>query len=208
MIERPYCQHLGLPFSHTLGPEGLSASALAAPPPYTRARAVCILNATARHIVHRFKYEDSPELGRMMARWMGRAGSALLEEADLIIPVPLHPIRLWQRRYNQAAILAHHIAREHKIPVELALLLRQRRTSQQAHLSYKERQRNVQGAFQLRSSQRSYLLKRRVLLIDDVITTGATVEACTCTLLQAGAQQVDVLVFARAVLEGQEILPV
>ena len=198
-IERPYCEQLGIPFAYDLGPGALSAEAIADPPPFQRCRAVCAFDEVARKLVHGLKYRDRLELAGWMAGWMARAGGELLAEADMIVPVPLHRRRLWRRRFNQSAVLAGAIATAAGKPVESFVLTRIRPTRQQVGLSAAERDENVRGAFRIAPEQRAAVAGRRVVLVDDVYTTGATVKAATRALVRAGAAAVDVLVFARVV---------
>ncbi len=198
-IERPYCARLGTPMAYDLGEDALSAEAIADPPPFERARAACLHDEISRELVHGFKYRDRLELGAAMARWMARAGAELVHEADLIVPVPLHRRRLWQRRFNQAAVLARAIASSSGKPAELHALSRIRATQRQVGLERKNRQTNVRGAFAVERQARDVISNRRILLVDDVYTTGATVKACTRALLRGGAGHVDVLTFARVV---------
>ena len=198
-IERPYCARLGTPLAYDLGEDALSAEAIADPPPFDRARAVCLHDEISRELVHGFKYRDRLELGAAMARWMARAGAELVRDADVIVPVPLHRRRLWQRRFNQAAVLANSLAATSGKPAELRALLRIRATTRQVGLERKSRQSNVRGAFAVEPQAQHVIAKRRVLLVDDVYTTGATVKACTRALLRGGASHVDILTFARVV---------
>ena len=199
LIERPYCERLGTPFTYDLGPGALSAEAIADPPPFDRARAVAVYDDVARRLVHGLKYRDRLELARWMAGWMARAGAELLDKADIIVPVPLHRRRLWWRRYNQSALLAHALAVKAGKPLANDGLIRIRATAQQVGLSAQERDRNVRGAFRMTAEGKQAIAGRRVLLVDDVYTTGATVRAGTRALLRAGAVGVDVLTFARVV---------
>ena len=197
-IERPFCERLGTPFEQDLGDGLLSPQAMADPPVFARARAVARFeDGPARTLVHRLKYSDRSELARPIGRWMARAGGDILAEADLIAPVPLHPMRLWRRRFNQAAMLAREVAHETGKPCEPAALLRVKATPSQVGLSRTQRAENVQGAF--RVAERAQVRGRNVVLIDDVLTSGATVNAAARVLLRAGAGRVDVLVFARVV---------
>jgi len=198
-IERPYCEQLGIPFAYDLGPGALSAEAIAAPAPFQRCRAVCAFDDVARKLVHGLKYHDRLELAAWMGRWMARAGAELLAEADLIVPVPLHRRRLWRRRFNQSAVLAGPIAAAAGKPVAPHVLARIRATRQQVGLSAAERDENVRGAFRIAPDKRAAIAGRRVLLVDDVYTTGATINAATRAIVRAGAAAVDVLVFARVV---------
>jgi len=199
LIERPYCEQLGIPFAYDLGAGALSAEAIADPAPFRRCRAVCAFDDVARRLVHGLKYRDRLELARWMGNWMARAGIELLAEADLVVPVPLHRRRLWQRRFNQSAMLASVVAATSGKPVANFLLKRIRPTRQQVGLSAAERDENVRGAFRVDADKQTEIAGRRILLVDDVYTTGATVKAATRALLRAGASGVDVLVFARVV---------
>jgi ComF family protein len=199
LIERPYCEQLGIPFAYDLGAGALSAEAIADPPPFKRCRAVCAFDEVARKLVHGLKYRDRLELAGWMGRWMAPAGAEILVDADVVVPVPLHRRRLWQRRFNQSAVLASAVARKAEKPVANLVLTRIRPTRQQVGLSAGERDDNVRGAFRVAPERRATIAGRRVLLIDDVYTTGATVKAATRALVRAGASAVDVLVFARVV---------
>ena len=199
LIEKPYCARLGIPFAYDLGPGALSAEAIADPPPFDRSRAVAAYDDVARQLVHGLKYLDRLELAAWMAGWMRRAGADLVAEADAIVPVPLHVRRLWWRRYNQSALLARTIAMVSGKPLVTGALRRIRATEQQVGLNPDQRDRNVRGAFKVPESERAAIKGRRVLLVDDVYTTGATAKASTRALLRAGAVGVDVLTFARVV---------
>jgi len=202
LIEKPYCARLGIPFAYDLGPGALSAEAIADPPPFDRCRAVAAFDDVARQLVHGLKYRDRLELAGWMAGWMSRAGADLVSAADVIVPVPLHTRRLWWRRFNQSALLARAVARAAGKPLVTGALKRIRATAQQVGLTADQRDRNVRGAFRVTAADKAQMAGRRVLLVDDVYTTGATVKAATRALLRAGAVGVDVLVFAR-VVRGQ-----
>ncbi len=198
-IAPPYCPRLGIPFVYDPGPELLSMEAIANPPAYQRARAAVRYDEVARTLVHSLKYQDRTDLAPAMGRWMARAGRELLEGADMLIPVPLHWRRAWHRRYNQSGALGRAIERQSGVALRGDLLLRVRRTEQQVGLSRSQRASNVQGAFKVFPDRQAEIAGRRVVLIDDVLTSGATVDACARALLRAKAAQVDVLVFARVV---------
>lgn len=203
-IERPFCERLGVPFAQELGADGLlSPEAIAHPPVYARARAVCVYeDGPARGLVHRLKYHDRQEAARPMGAWMARAGADLLTEADCLVPVPLHRSRLFARRFNQAAELARAVSGRCGVPVEPLALVRRKRTSPQVGLSKSQRAINLQGAFLVPDEMRARVAGRRVVLIDDVVTSGATANAAARALRRAGAAEVDALAFARVVAFG------
>jgi len=197
-IERPFCERLGTPFEQDLGEGLISPQAMADPPVFQRARAVARFeDGPARTLAHRLKYSDRAELARPMARWMVRAGADILADADLLVPVPLHPLRLWRRRFNQAAALAAEVSRQTGKPCDVAALRRVKATQSQVGLSRAQRAENVQGAFRIADS--AAVRGRNVVLIDDVLTSGATANAASRVLLRGGAKRVDALVFARVV---------
>ena len=197
-IERPFCDRLGTPFEHDLGEGLFSPQAVTDPPVFQRARAVARFeDGPARRLVHRLKYSDRGELAAPMGAWMARAGADVLAEADAITPVPLHARRLWTRRFNQAAALGREIARRAGKPFEPALLRRIKATRSQVGLSREQRVQNMQGAF--RAAPAASVQGRRIALVDDVLTSGATANAAARALLRAGAAQVDLIVFARVV---------
>jgi len=202
LIERPYCERLGTPFSVDMGGGLLSPAAIADPPAYRRARAVARYDDVARALAHRLKYGDRLDLAATLGGWMARAGAELLRDADLIIPVPLHRRRLWARRFNQAALLADAVGRVGAKRVDAFILARRRHTRPQVGLSRVERQTNLSGAFFVSDEAKGRLAGLRILLVDDVLTTGSTVDTAARVLLRAGAEAVDVLVFARVVHDG------
>jgi ComF family protein len=198
-IAPPYCERLGIPFPFDPGPGVLSLEAIADPPAYNRARAAVRFDETARVLVHALKYGDRLDLAPIMGRWMANAGRDLTRNADLLVPVPLHWRRQWARRFNQSALLAEVIAKASGLRVSHGALKRVKATAQQVGLARSERAQNVQGAFGVRPDARIEVAGRRLVLVDDVLTSGATIEACTRALMRAGAESVDVLVFARVV---------
>ncbi|MBV9112078.1 MAG: ComF family protein [Hyphomicrobiales bacterium] len=202
LIERPYCERLGTPFAVDAGAALLSPAAIANPPVYERARAVARYDETARLLAHRLKYGDRLDLAATIANWMARAGAELLAEADLIVPVPLHRSRIWKRRFNQAALLADGMARRSGKRFDAFALRRKRPTRPQVGLSRAERRANLTGAFEVGEEDKARVAGLRVLLVDDVLTTGSTANAAARALLRGGAAAVDVVVFATVVHDG------
>ena len=196
LIDDPTCDVLGTPFEYDQGAGAVSAAAIADPPSWDKARAAAAFNETSKQLIHLLKYRDTPEAGVAMARMMAGAGRSLLATADVLVPVPLHRFRLWQRRFNQSAILAQHIALAIAIPWVSDVLLRDRQTRQQVGLTAAERRKNVRKAFSVPPERQSAIDGKHVVLVDDVRTTGATVSACAEVLRDAGALRVDVLTFA------------
>jgi ComF family protein len=197
-IERPFCERLGTPFEHDLGQGLLSPEAMADPPAFARARAVARFeDGPARTLAHRLKYSDRAELARPIARWMARAGADLLADTNLLTPVPLHALRLWRRRFDQAAALATEISRQTGKSYNLRSLVRVKPTRSQIGLTRAQRAENVQGAFRLAPGE--LVRGLNIVLIDDVLTSGATANAASRVLFRAGAKRVDVLVFVRVV---------
>ena len=195
----PCCACCGFPFDFDLGAGGMCGACLGAPPAFDRARSAMRYDDSSRHLVLALKHGDRLHLAPSLAPWMRRAGDALLADADIQVPVPLHWTRLASRRYNQSAVLAHAIAKAGGPPVAADCLIRRRRTPSQGRKNATARRRNVAGAFALRRADA--VRGKRVVLIDDVLTTGATVEECARVLKRAGAVRVDVLTLARVVRE-------
>jgi ComF family protein len=161
---------------------------------------------TMRDLIQSFKYRDRQEGLSLFSRWMARAGAELLGDADLIVPVPLYRSRLWWRRFNQSAMLAQGLSRETGLPADCFVLKRVRRTASQVGLSLEQRKRNVAGAFRVEPSRASVIKGKNIIVVDDVVTTGATVEACARVLKRAKAARVDVLSLARAVESAAFVL--
>lgn len=203
-ITRPFCPVLGTPFAAPLGDGTVSAEALADPPPFGRARAAVVYGALSSALVARLKYGDRPELAQLCARLMATAGAEFWPDRPLLVPVPLHPSRFRARRYNQSLLLAQVLAEALGLDMDPHLVRRHRRTRQQVGLSGTARARNVQGAFALHRDALARLKGRKVVVIDDVYTTGATVKAVARVLRRGGAETVDVLTFARVVI-GEDV---
>lgn len=194
----PCCPRCAYPFEFEVSEQTLCAACHARPPVYDRARAVLRYDAGSRPMLLAFKHADRTDLAPLLGRWLARAGKELLAEADLVAPVPLHWTRLWTRRYNQAALLAQRAAGEAGRPFCPDVLIRRKRTAPQKS-GRAARTRNVAGAFSVPARRRPAIEGRRILLIDDVRTTGATLDACARALKAAGAAGVDVLTLALVV---------
>lgn len=199
-LAAPVCACCGFPFEYDPGPDDtLCAACTARRPLFDRARAVLVYGDISRQLILEFKHGDRTWPTPAFGRWLARAGTELIDGADLAVPVPLHRSRLFARRYNQAAMMALALGRETDLAVQPDLLTRRRPTPSQGRMSPSARRRNVRGAFAVRPGYGRMVEGRRILLIDDVLTTGATAEECARTLLRAGAAAVDVLTLARVV---------
>lgn len=198
-ITDPQCAACGWPFEYHVPGESLCGACHARAPKFRRARSALVYDDASRPLILAFKRGDRTEIARPLAALMRRAAAPLIEEAALIMPVPLHRRRLWGRRFNQSALLAGALGRQACTPVDVTSLTRRRATKSQGGLSRPERRRNVQGAFECRRR----LGGAPVLLVDDVLTTGATAEACVRALKKAGAGWVDLITLARVVTPGQ-----
>ena len=205
-IERPYCEVTGEPFDHDRGEGLVSAAAIADPPAYEKARAAVLYDGPARKLAQALKFSDRTDLAPMMAGWMIRAGGELIAASDAVIAVPLHRRRLFGRAYNQSGELARAISRGTGLPLLSGVLDRRKATAPQVGLGRTARIANLSGAFAVPPARRPLIAGKRVLLVDDVLTTGATVNAASKVLLRAGAAQVDVLTFARVASAGAETL--
>lgn len=192
-LDGPVCDGCGQPFE--FDPGARCAACLKRPRAFDAARAACLYDETSRGPILQLKHADRLDLAPMFARWISRSAAALIEEADAIAPVPLHPLRLLRRRYNQAAEIARPLARMTGTPYLPDALVRRRATATQGGKSGSGRKRNVAGAFDVPDPRRVEGL--RILLIDDVLTTGATAEGCARALKAAGAARVDLAVVAR-----------
>ncbi|MEM1289011.1 MAG: ComF family protein [Pseudomonadota bacterium] len=199
-IEDPVCDRLGLPLAYDLGPGAVSAEALANPPQFDRLRSVCVHDGVAPKLVHALKFNGQRHLALALGAMMARAGRAVLSKDNtVLVPVPLHTIRRVRRRYNQAGLLAEAISRASSVQVTHTAVRRKRMTRQQVHLSRGERIRNVRDAFEVTPRGKAELAGRHVVLVDDVHTTGATLNALAWALKSQPAGStpaaVDALVF-------------
>lgn len=204
-LDGPSCVCCGTPFAIDPGIGSLCAACLARPPSFSRARAILSYDEESKSAILALKHADRLELVPGFSRWLGRVGRPLLEDCEMIVPVPLHRSRLWLRRYNQSAELARRLARDWNRGFEPLALVRSRRTASQGEMpSARARRRNVLAAFQVPDPAR--VRGRKILLVDDVLTTGATVEACARALRRAGAVDIAVLTLARVVKASEALI--
>lgn len=194
-IAQPSCRVCGIPLQAAAPDDPVCGACLRERPDYNRARAVFVYNDASKSLLLKLKHGDRTDAAVHLARWMQRAGEELLLACDVIVPVPLHRWRLLWRSYNQSALLANALGRIAHKPVVADALSRIKATPSQGRLDRQSRRRNVARAFAVRRGPA--IAGKRVLLIDDVLTSGATAEACTRALLAGGAQRVDVLVLGR-----------
>lgn len=193
------CLSCGLPLELDLGPEANCAACQARPPKWHKARAALVYNDVSRIPILALKRAGRRDGLKVMANWMVSAGSDLLDVTDIIVPIPLHYRRLVSRGYNQAGWLATAIGKQTGKQVKHAVLVRARATPSQATLSPRARHLNVAGAFKVPASRKAQISGKTILLVDDVLTTGATLRAATKALQAAGAAQINVIVLARVV---------
>ncbi|MSO99114.1 MAG: ComF family protein [Rhodospirillaceae bacterium] len=200
-ITRPFCHVCCLPFeTAVIEDEAICGACMKDRPAFRRARAVFTYRETGRSLVLKLKHAARTDAAAHLVKWMQRQGADVLAEADYLVPVPLHWRRLWLRTYNQSALLANALGRATQKPVLADALVRTRPTPSQGGLDRAQRRRNVAGAF--RAQRQAVIKGKTVLLIDDVMTTSATADACARALLRAGAAAVDVLVLARVPAPG------
>jgi ComF family protein len=198
----PQCAVCGDPLIHEADAAAQCGACLAERPPYKRARAALAYGGAARTVVLALKHGRRLPLARLMARAMLRAAGPLPDDA-LIVPVPSHRWRLWQRGFNQAAVIARQMALQSSKPLAVDALERTKPTASTKGMTRQQRRRNAQGAF--RVARPDLVRDRVILLVDDVMTTGATVSACAVKLNRAGARHVEVLTFARPLRDVQNI---
>lgn len=206
-ITAPMCTCCGLPFDYAPGDGGTETDSLCAacirqPPLFGRARSVMTYSDASRRFILAFKHADRTDAAPAWGAWLARAGTDLIADADLAIPVPLHRHRLIARRYNQAALMAQELGRVAGLPVLVDGLVRTRATPSQGRMNRAQRERNVAGAFAVPAARAARIDNARIVLVDDVMTTGATLTACIRPLLSAGAANVDVLTLARVTRTG------
>lgn len=205
-LSEPLCARCGAPFEIAVEPGQVCGACIARPPVYDRARAALIYGDVSRDLVLALKYQGRRDALTVLAGWMAAAGPELVESADLIVPVPLHYFRLVRRGFNQSVWLAAALARRSGTRLSVDALKRVKSSPIQGGLSAEGRRRNVQGAFKVRGSREGLVKDQKILLVDDVLTTGATAEACSRALRRAGAACVDVVTLAR--VAGPRAVPI
>lgn len=193
----PWCACCGLPFEYDPGLGALCGDCIRVPPLFERARSALAYDDASREMILRFKHGGDETLSRLFARWMALAGGGLFMQQTVIVPVPLHPWRRIRRRFNQSALLAADLARLTGLPDDPLSLVRVKRTPSQGGLGKTARTLNVRGAFAIRPDRRERVAGRRILLVDDVWTSGATAEACIRACRKAGSGPVSLLTLAR-----------
>ncbi len=196
-VEAPCCDACGAPFAYDQGQGALCPACHARRPAFDRGRAACLYDEASRDLILKLKHADRSDLAGLFARWIARSASDVLGDADAVVPVPLHRLRLLRRRYNQAAEIARRLSAQTSVAYFPDALVRVRATRGQGGQSAAGRRRNVAGAFRVPTGWRRRVEGRRLVLIDDVLTTGATLEGCARALKSAGAASVDVAVIAR-----------
>ncbi len=196
-IEAPFCDGCGAPFEYDMGEGARCAACQARSPAFDHGRAACLYDEHSRDLILRLKHGDRTDLASLFARWLARAATDMIGDLDAVAPVPLHRWRLMSRRFNQAAEIARPLARMTGLAYWPDALVRRRATESQAGKSGAGRKRNVAGVFEASPSWRRRIEGRSVLLVDDVLTTGATLEGCARALKTAGAARVGVVVIAR-----------
>jgi ComF family protein len=196
-ITDPMCHACGQPFEYTIGEQALCGECLKELPPFASARSVFVYDEHSRALVTKLKFSDQLYLASVFGPWLAKTGALMIGESHIIAPVPLSYRRFVSRRYNQAALLARALAQKTHLPVIPDLLVRKKHTAPQTGLSRRQREDNVKSAFAVNPRQQSAIKGKTVLLIDDVLTTGSTVSACTRALIKAGAMRVNVLTLAR-----------
>jgi ComF family protein len=198
-ISPPWCNLCGWPFPYEVPDKYLCPHCFRLPPEYVQCRSALAYQEGSRPFILKFKQGDGTHLAPGLAKIMLRVGNDILSRSDLLIPVPLHWKRLFLRQYNQASLLSTHLSELTGVPTHTGILKRIRSTSKQGHKSYKERHVNVKGAFMIPPDKVSYIKNKSVTLVDDVFTTGATINECTRILGLNGVKEVRVLTLARVI---------
>ncbi len=207
IMQAPECHKCGEPFAFEVENDALCDNCATNPPIYDCAKSLWAYDDLSGKIVKGFKFSDKTSLAPHLGQLLAVRGADLIAKADIIAPVPLHFKRLRERRYNQAGLLCNHIAKntifntdnKHKLIQDL--LIRTRYTTPQTELPFTKRQQNVDGVFRVNPKYAKSLAGKNILLIDDVITTGATLNACAATLKAKNANEVYVLTLTKRLLD-------
>jgi ComF family protein len=198
----PCCARCGLPFEFGVGAESQCGRCMADPPPFDRLRAAVAYGEVARAVALKLKYAGRPGMAETLAGFMARHLRGVDPDA-VLVPVPLHRWRIWKRGYNQAALIASALGKRAGLAVELDMLRRIRATPVLRGLGRRERALAMRGAFAVREGSRARLAARTAILVDDVFTSGATVDACAKALKRAGCGRVEALCWARVLAEAR-----
>ncbi len=201
-ISDPICPCCGIPVGFGVDEDGKCMACFDNPPIYSSARSALKYNDASRNLILGFKHGDKTHIVSSFVPWLMRTGVDIINEADYLIPVPLHHKRLISRRYNQAALIAGELSNSTNVPHLPMAMKRVRSTPSQGCLSQDDRRKNVSQAFDVAEKHKSDLGGKVIILVDDVYTTGATVNECARILLKYGAKKVHVLTLARVVNEG------
>lgn len=198
-LSPPLCRACGMPLELAGDEAALCAPCMAQPSRLAHVRAALVYDDVSRQLILSFKHGGHTDSLDLMGSWMVLAGAGLWTRADALIPVPLHPFRRMRRRFNQSALLADMVGKRTGLPLRAEWLVRTRHTPMQGRKSPKGRKRNVQGAFLVPDTVKADIRGKTLVLIDDVRTSGATLEACAGALLRAGAREVNAVTLARIV---------
>jgi ComF family protein len=201
-ISKPYCAICSLPFDFDLGEDAICGACTSQRPLYDKALSVLAYDQNSKSLLQGLKYQDKTHLAPYLAKLLYGISHDMLKDADILVPVPLNKIRLLHRLYNQSSLLCLYLSKLSKLAFEPNMLIRAKNDVSQTGLSKKKRLKNVKGAFV--ANTKYHIQGKNIILVDDVITTGATIEACTKELLKAGAAKVSVLSVARAFARGEE----
>ncbi len=197
-IDAPFCHGCGVPFAHKTPGKLLCSQCLHDHPHFQTCRSAVVYNEASKSLILRLKYGDRLEVAPLLASWLHNTGGEILDKTDLLMPVPLHLLRRLKRKFNQSAVLSRHLARKTGLPTLDGVLRRQRHTPPQQG-DKKARQKNVRRAFYVLDKDKAQIKGKTITLIDDVYTTGSTVNECAKALLNHGAKAVNVLTVARVV---------
>lgn len=198
-IQNPQCKICGYPFHYQKEENFLCVPCIRKEPSYDKARAVFIYDENSSYLIKNFKYNDNLVGCNLYARWLANIGKDILPNS-ILIPIPLHPVRLFIRKYNQAALIANTLGRIKNLPVLTDGLIRNRYIKPQYTLNNKQRFLNVKGVFNFNKKYNSLIKGKNIILIDDVMTTGATVEECSKVLKKETSAKIFVLTLAKTII--------